>query len=215
MTSAALRRLELEGARRRVRRELESAATAGDTVRRQRVVVAVSAVLVALTFAARLAVDDPGALIANFYAIPVTLLAIEFGVRGGIAGSAVGWILVVAWGAIQSIDVGALGYSTRGAVFLVVGLIVGWYAERLPAASALGRASQYELGLRNEELERTNIYLAQTVRRLEAFSEIARAGAELDREQRDREDVEVRDQRARVGDRQARGEGRHEQHRGG
>ena len=43
--------------------------------------------------------------------------------------------------------VSVLGYSARGAVFLLVGAVVGWYAERLPRAAARGRGAEYELGV--------------------------------------------------------------------
>jgi signal transduction histidine kinase len=126
-------------------------------------------------------IHDPGALIANFYTVPIALLAVTFGLRAGIAAAAFAIALVPAWGLITHTDIGALGYTARGFAFLLVGAVVGWYADRLPAAAARGRGAEYELSIRNEELERTNAYLAQAVTRLEAFAEIARAvGGETD-----------------------------------
>ena len=53
--------------------------------------MAVAALLFAATFAARLAIDDPDALLANFYIVPIAVLAIEFGVGAGLAAAAVRW----------------------------------------------------------------------------------------------------------------------------
>jgi signal transduction histidine kinase len=177
-----LARRAIDEAERRVRRDMaEAAVPAPRTLVQRQLVVAAALALFAGGFALRLAVDDPGALIANFYAIPIAMLAATFGIRGGLAAAALAFTLVFAWGAVTDTHVSVLGYSTRGAVFLVVGAAVGWYAERLPRAAARGRGAEYELGVRNEELERTNAYLAQAVLRLEAFAEIARAvGGETD-----------------------------------
>jgi signal transduction histidine kinase len=174
--SSSRHRLAVDAAAERVRRDMDQAvAMRGMTIRARRVAIPVAVLLFAFGFALRLAVEDPGALLANFYAVPIALLAVTFGVRGGSIGAAAAFTLVILWSEVTNTHVSVLGYSTRGAVFLLVAVVVGWYAERLPAAAALGRASEYELGLRNEELVRTNAYLAQAVLRLEAFSEIARA----------------------------------------
>jgi signal transduction histidine kinase len=177
-----LARRAIDEAERRVRRDMAEAAAPARRPRLQRqLVLAVAVALFGGGFALRVAVDDPGALIANFYAIPIALLAATFGIRAGLASAAVAEFLVFAWGAVTDTHVSALGYTTRGAVFLLVGALVGWYAERLPRAAARGRGAEYELSVRNEELERTNAYLAQAVMRLEAFAEIARAvGGETD-----------------------------------
>ena len=177
-----LARRAIDEAERRVRRDMAEAAAPAQRplVQRQLVVLAALAMF-ASGFALRLAVDDPGALIANFYAVPIALVAATFGIRAGLAAAAFAFTLVFAWSAVTDTHVSALGYSTRGAVFLLVGATVGWYAERLPRAAARGRGAEYELEVRNEELERTNSYLAQAVMRLEAFAEIARAvGGETD-----------------------------------
>jgi signal transduction histidine kinase len=179
---AKLARRELAEAERRVRRDMAEAATdRRRPLSQRRLAVAAAALLFAGGFALRLAVDDPGALVANFYAVPIALLAATFGLRAGLAAAGLAFALVFAWGALTDTHVSALGYTTRGAVFVLVGATVGWYAERLPRAAARGRGAEYELEVRNEELERTNAYLAQAVVRLEAFTGIARSvGGETD-----------------------------------
>jgi signal transduction histidine kinase len=179
--SSTLDRLALEGARRRVRHEVAGEAGALDRRRRRAVVVATAAGLFALTFAARLTIDDPNALIANFYTLPVALLAIEFGVRGGLAGSFVAIALVFAWSLVNTVDVGVLGYTSRCAAVLLVGTVVGYLTERLRADIRARERAQWELALYTDELERANASLARSVVRLEAFADIARAvGGETD-----------------------------------
>src|SRR5205807_2221034 len=91
---------------------------------RRAAVVAVAGILFAITFAARLAIDDPDALIANFYIVPIGLLAVEFGTRAGAGGAALALGLVFAWGVVATIHVSPLGYISRGAAFLVAGIVV-------------------------------------------------------------------------------------------
>ena len=178
---STLEQLELEAAQRRARLVSADLPAPADRARRRHAVIAAALALFAATFAARLAIDDPGALLANFYTVPIALLAIEFGLRGGLAGSAFAFALVLAWGEIKNLDVGALGYASRAAVFVVVGGIVGRFADKLRADVTARRRAQHALALHAGELERANARLARSVLRLEAFAQIAReVGGETD-----------------------------------
>jgi signal transduction histidine kinase len=179
-SSEKLRSLQLEGAERRVRHDLEHVAEESSRAR-PRVVVGGAALLFAAIFALRLAVDDPSALVANFYAVPIALVAAELGLRAGLAAAAVAVGLVFAWGAVNGVHVGALGYVARAAVFLMVAGLVGRYSEARERDLASRREDTRELQLRAGELERSNEQLGQAVLRLEAFAEIARSvGGETD-----------------------------------
>ena len=181
-TAARARRLALEAAERRVMETLRTPVEAPSSARRLAVLVA-AAVLFAVTFAARLAIKDPDALIANFYVIPIALLAIEFGTRVGLLAAAAAFGLVIAWSVIQTVHLNALGYSSRGAALLVTGAVVGRFSERLRHDIAERQRAQRDLSLYADELERANQHLAQSVERLEAFAQIARAvGGETDLE---------------------------------
>jgi signal transduction histidine kinase len=176
--SEKLRTLELEGAERRVRYDLEPR----EAGRRRRPGVLVIAPLLFLAiFALRLAVDDPGALVANFYAVPIALVAAEFGLRAGLIAAAVAVGFVFAWGAVKGIHVGVLGYTARAAVFFMVGGLVGRYSEAREHDLASRREANREFELRAQELEQSNQELVKAVLRLEAFAEIARSvGGETD-----------------------------------
>ena len=126
-------------------------------------------------FVLRLLVDDPGALTANFYTVPIALLAMVYGVRAALAAAVYAVFLVWVWGQFKDQHVGALGYSTRAAVFLLTGGLVGYYAERLRRDIAERRRAEAELASRAADLAVSNAELSLAVTRLEAFAEIARA----------------------------------------
>ena len=183
-TPSRAHRIELEAAEHRVVERLKASALRSSTSQtKQAAIVALAVVLYAAAFSARLAVNDPNALLANFYIVPIAVLAIEFGMRVGLIAAAVGFLLVLAWSAIDSVHVGALGYVSRGAAFLVTGVIVGGFSDRLRKDIAERQDAQRDLALYADQLEGSNRFLARTVERLEAFAEIARAlGGETDLE---------------------------------
>jgi signal transduction histidine kinase len=178
--TARARQFAVAAARRRVDEDLRTGEQPTSSARRV-AVLASAAALFAAAFALRLAVNDPGALIANFYIVPIAMLAIEFGARVGVLAAAFALALVFLWSVIETIDVDALGYTSRGAAFLVTGVLVGRFSERLRHDIAERQRAQRHLSLYADELERANQQLGQSVERLEAFAEIARAvGGETD-----------------------------------
>lgn len=179
-TTSGARRFEYEAAERRVVEQLRMPVPSRSS-RRRAAVLAASIVLFALTFAARLVISDPNALVANFYVVPIALLAIEFGTRAGVLATVAAVGLVFAWSAIDIVHVSALGYSARIAALLITGAVVGRFSERLHADIAERQRAQRQLAMYADELERANDHLARTVERLEAFAQIARAvGGETD-----------------------------------
>jgi signal transduction histidine kinase len=182
-TTTRASRIELEAAQRRVVERLRATAPKPASTRKRVAIVALAALLFAGTFTARLVVDDPDALLANFYIVPVAVLAIEFGTRAGLIAAVVAFALVPAWAIINSVHVDALGYVSRGAAFLVTGVVVGGFSDRLRKDTAERQDAQRDLALYADQLEGSNRDLARSVERLEAFAEIARAvGGETDLE---------------------------------
>jgi signal transduction histidine kinase len=179
-TTSPLRRLQFEAAERRVLEQLTMSVPMRSR-RRHAAVLGVATILFALTFAARLVIADPAALLANFYVVPIALLAVEFGTRAGLLAAAVSLGLVLAWSAIDTVHVSALGYSSRIAALIITGGVVGWSSQRLRADIAARQLAQQHLAMYADELERSNDNLGRTVDRLEAFEAIARAvGGEID-----------------------------------
>lgn len=167
-TAARAQQLAFEAAESRVLESLRSSTVERPSHTRRLVVLAVAGVLFAVTFAARLAIKDPDALIANFYVVPITLLAIEFGTRGGVLAAAVALGLVFAWSVLQTVHLGVLGYTARGAALLVSGAVVGRFSDRLREDVAERRRAQRHMSLYADQLTRANQQLAQSVERLVA-----------------------------------------------
>ena len=175
-------RLQLEAAERRVVEQLK-VIEAGSSPTRRAIMVATAALLFAASFAARLAVNDPDALLANLYVVPTAVLAVEFGASAGVVATVISLGLVFAWGEISAVHVSALGYVSRGGVVLVTGVVVGRFSERQRADIAERQLAQRHLTVYADQLERANQHLARSVEQLEAFAEIARAvGGETDLE---------------------------------
>lgn len=178
--SQRLRMLQLEGAERRVRHDLAQVADDPQRMRRS-IVLALAALLFAATFAFRVAIHDPGALVGNFYAVPIALVAAELGVRAGLGAALLAVGLVFAWSAVSEVHLDWLGHVARDGMYLMVGGLVGRYSETRERALTKRREANRELQLRAEELERSNAQLVQAVLRLDAFAEIARSvGGETD-----------------------------------
>jgi signal transduction histidine kinase len=167
-TAARAQQLAFEAAESRVLESLRISMAERPSHTRRLVVLAVAAALFAVTFAARLAIKDPDALIANFYVVPIALLAIEFGTRAGVLAAAAALGLVFAWSVLQAVHLGVLGYTARVAALLVTGAVVGHFADRLREDIAERRRAQHHMSLYADQLTRANQQLAQSVERLVA-----------------------------------------------
>ena len=103
------------------------------------------------------------------------MLAIEFGTRAGLLAAAVGVRAGAGVERDQHVHVDALGYVSRGAAFVITGVVVGRFSDRLRSDIAERQEAQRDLALYADQLEASNRGLARSVERLEAFAEIARA----------------------------------------
>jgi diguanylate cyclase (GGDEF)-like protein/PAS domain S-box-containing protein len=93
------------------------------------------AAVTALRFAAG---SDVGEGITLLYTLPIGLLAVRHGPRGGLAGAALGLALFAVWAAAEDVDVSVTGYLTRGIAFGLLGGLAGSLAHdrsRLGAAN--------------------------------------------------------------------------------
>jgi PAS domain S-box-containing protein/putative nucleotidyltransferase with HDIG domain len=62
------------------------------------------------------------------FMVPVGLLAIRFGLKGGIVGALAAILLTVVWDlAREGVGLTALGFITRGAAYLTLGVVVGLF----------------------------------------------------------------------------------------
>ena len=91
---------------------------------------AVSAALFAGIYALRVAVPDPRAGILFLMLVPIALLALEAGVRGGLTGAVVATLLTTLWVASEDIDLSPIGFITRFAAFAISGIGTGLLVEQ-------------------------------------------------------------------------------------
>lgn len=65
-----------------------------------------------------------------FFALPVALLALRFGLRGGLAGAVLAFALVIAWDlGRHQVPLTALGYLNRGVASLLLGTALGLFVD--------------------------------------------------------------------------------------
>jgi len=92
--------------------------------------VARCVVLLVLITIVRLAVSNPLEAFGFLYVIPISMLAVELGVRGGLLAATGALLLTVFWAVVQDVSLGIIGYSTRVGTFVAIGVIVGLQAHK-------------------------------------------------------------------------------------
>jgi PAS domain S-box-containing protein len=120
---------------RSVHRLLHFVRTTSDAAGSRKVLARRGAVLGAsvLFFGALYANKSGDAALADavviMFVVPVTILALEFGLRGGILGAAVAILLAGAWHSADAGGISDLGFAVRAITFLVVGAGIGQVAD--------------------------------------------------------------------------------------
>lgn len=117
-------------------RTLRAVVPLGPAPRRTAPVVAVAALLFALILAARWHVPGPAEAIALLFSIPITLLAVTLGTRGGTCASAVAVALLAGWALRADVQLTALGWAARITPLVLLGALLGAVVDRLRRADA-------------------------------------------------------------------------------
>jgi signal transduction histidine kinase len=91
----------------------------------------VAAFLYAAVFTFRAASDDIADAIALLYIVPIALVALELGLRAGVAAAGLALGLLGLWVLDTQAEIGALGMMTRGVAFLAVGGVAGRFSDRM------------------------------------------------------------------------------------
>jgi PAS domain S-box-containing protein len=94
-------------------------------------VVAVSALLFGLVFALRTLDATPHTGIHLFYIVPVILLALRFGPRGGLIGACVALVLFATWSLGSGARVELATWVSPALTVFIVGLLVGLLSQSL------------------------------------------------------------------------------------
>jgi PAS domain S-box-containing protein len=89
--------------------------------------------------------DDPSEAVTVLYTLPIALVAVEFGAIAGIATAAAAVGLFGAWVAADDIEVGVLGFATRGTGFFLLGGLLGHFSTRLRSAYETVRRREEQL----------------------------------------------------------------------
>jgi hypothetical protein len=104
--------------------------------RRPRLALGVAAALFAAVLALRLTVGTPLDAYSMLYVFPVALVAIVFGLRGGIMAGLVAVSLMVVWAAVQDVSLSPAGWLSRMLPMLLLGALLGEATDRLRQAEA-------------------------------------------------------------------------------
>jgi PAS domain S-box-containing protein len=120
-------------------------AARNSTPSRRALVVAAACLLLAGIFVLEFVVSDPNEGIAVLYTIPIALLAIQLGLAGGIAAALVATALFAIWSGADAEHIGVLGFFTRVTGFLVLGGLLGYFANRLRTAYGTVRRREQQL----------------------------------------------------------------------
>jgi diguanylate cyclase (GGDEF)-like protein/PAS domain S-box-containing protein len=99
----------------------------GALFRGRRWVLGGSAALFAAVFLLRLASPDPELGLGFVFVAPTSLLAIAFGIRGALAGTAASLALTWLWVIVDDVGFGPAPYLVRGGVIAFVGVTVAVY----------------------------------------------------------------------------------------
>lgn len=95
------------------------------------VVLGVAAALFATIFVLFQTSSEVADDIALLYVIPISLVALELGLRAGVASAAFALGLMSIWALTTHADLGAVGVFTRGVAYLAVGGAAGRFSERM------------------------------------------------------------------------------------
>ena len=102
-------------------------------------------VLFVLVTAGHFLVDGAGEAVDILYCLPVALLAVTFGLRGGLAGACLGIGLFAVAETIDGTgDIDATGWLTRSAGLLLLGLLLGRATDQIAASQRMAVAAREE-----------------------------------------------------------------------
>ena len=98
---------------------------------RRPVVLAAAAGLYGGVFALRAAMGDAADAIELLYVVPIALVALELGLRTGVAAAGLALGLLGVWALDAHAGLGAVGVTTRGVAYLAVGGVAGRFSDRM------------------------------------------------------------------------------------
>ncbi len=107
------------------------------------VAVLIAVGLFAVVSLARFFSDGNGEAIDILYSLPIALLAMSFGLRGGLVGAAIGFTLFAIIELVDGVgDIDATGWIARAAGLLLLGVLLGRSTDQIEAGQRRTMAEQ-------------------------------------------------------------------------
>jgi len=122
--------------------------------------VAVALALFGAVSVVRFVGGGPADAVAMLYALPIALLAVAFGLRGGVASGLLGVALVATWVLLDEVDLSVIGWASRVLPLLLLGVLLGHATDMLRDLEAERRALE-AAALRHREAIEINDSLIQ------------------------------------------------------
>lgn len=98
--------------------------------------VTVAAALYVGIFVLRMTTGTPAEATMLFFVLPISLIAVTFGMMWGLTGGLIAIGLIVVWAVTEHVELTAVGWTTRALPMLLLGILVGRAADRLRASEA-------------------------------------------------------------------------------
>lgn len=93
--------------------------------------LALATLMYLLAFAFRAVDQQAGDAAGIFYVLPLTALALTFGLRGGLIGGILALLAELSWGQVSSqAALSTIAYVNRGLAFVALGTLIGFVSER-------------------------------------------------------------------------------------
>jgi two-component system, sensor histidine kinase and response regulator len=118
-------------------------------------------------FVTRLVAPNPEDVAPLLFGVPLSLVGATFGPRWGLAAGALGTGLVAIWMSLDAVEYGVAGFATRGVALMLVGGVVGLYAERVRRTERALEAHAREARAAEDESRRTAERLSSVLGALE------------------------------------------------
>jgi hypothetical protein len=100
----------------------------------RRAALVTAAVLFVAVTGIHVLVNGTGQAVDILYALPIALLAMSFGLRGGLVGAAIGFALFAVVEVLDGVgDIDVTGWVTRGAGLFLLGVLLGQATDHIEA----------------------------------------------------------------------------------